>query len=85
MVTGIEFTWIEGDIVKVHWDPVTNEDILGYKISWDSKIIEPPTAAITATNMSEYEIKLMDNVVTLYIYIWTYNFAGDGPLTPTCK
>ena len=85
MVTGIQFTWIKGDVVKVQWDPVTDEDILGYKISWDSKKIEPPTAAITATNMSEYAIKLMDNVVTLYIYIWTYNFAGDGPLTPTCK
>ena len=48
-------------------------------------MIESPTAAITATNISEYKIKLMDNVVTLYIYIWTYNFAGDGPLTLTCK
>ena len=85
MVTGIEFTWIEGDVVKVQWDLVTNEHILGYKISWDSKIIESPTAAITATNISEYEIKLMDNVATLYFYIWTYNFAGDGPLTQTCK
>ena len=86
IVTGLEFTWISGDIVKVQWSPVTNEHILGYKISWDGNRIEPPTAAITATNVSEFEIALLDNnVATLYVYIWTYNFAGDGPVTVACK
>ena len=84
MVTGIEFTWIGEDVVRVQWDPVTNENILGYKISWDSKMIESPNAAFTATNISEYEIPLMENVATVYIYIWAYNYLGDGPVTPTC-
>ena len=83
-VTGIEFTWVEGDVVKMHWEPVT-DNILGYKISWDTKMIQPPNAAITASNTSEFQISLMENVTKLYIYIWTYNFVGDGPVTSTCK
>ena len=84
MVTGIEFTWMGEDVVRVQWDPVTNENILGYKISWDSKMIQLPNPAFTATDVPEFEISLMENVATIYIYIWTYNFAGDGPHTPTC-
>lgn len=78
-VTGIEFTWVDEDVVKVQWDAVTDENIVGYKISWGSKMIEPPNAAFTATDVNEFKIPLMENVATIYIYIWTYNFAGDGP------
>ena len=85
MVTGIEFSWISEDTVRVRWDPVRNENILGYKVSWSSQQIKPPTAALTATDKSEFDIMLMENVVKLYIHIWAYNFVGDGPYTNTCK
>jgi len=85
MVTGIEFSWVNEDTVRVKWDPVTNENILGYKVSWSGQQIEHPTAAITATDKSEFDVMLMENEVKLYIYIWTYNFVADGPRTNTCK
>ena len=85
MVTGIEFTWIEEDVVRMKWEPVINENILGYKISYRNNMIDPPIPAMTGSNISEYDIRLWENVGKLYIYIRTYNYLGDGPLTNTCK
>ncbi|XP_065888106.1 uncharacterized protein [Dysidea avara] len=87
-VSGIKLTWVKDNSVLVEWDRVISDDIKGYKLHWSSQSnesINRPIAALTAENATQLLIdhsnkELMD-VIELYVYIWTYNLAGDGPDT----
>ena len=92
-VGGVKLTWDKGNSVLVEWDHVT-DDITGYKLHWSSQSnesISTPNAVLTTTNntttqfLIEHSNKELMNAIILYVYIWTYNLAGDGPVTNSSK
>ena len=92
-VGGVKLTWDKGNSVLVEWDHVT-DDITGYKLHWSgqsNKSISTPDAVLTATNntttqfLIEHSNEELMNAIILYVYIWTYNLAGDGPVTNSSK
>ena len=91
-VGGVRLTWDKENSVLVEWDHVITDDITGYKLHWSSQLISnKEIAAITAVNntiarfLLEHTNKLLMDATELYVYIWTYNLAGDGPVTYSCK
>jgi len=93
-VSGVKLTWEDHNAVLVQWDDVISDDITGYKIHWSSQSnqsISRPIAALTATNntvaqfLIPHNDKILMDVSELHVYIWTYNLAGDGPVTTSGK
>ena len=90
----VKLTWGDNNAVLVQWDDVEDDDITGYKVHWSSQssqTISQPIAALTATNntvaqfLIPHNNKVLMDAIELHVYIWTYNLAGDGPVTSSGK
>ena len=84
-VGGVKLTWVSGNTLLVKWDRVTTDDIIGYKISW---VAGDVMSGKVINTLSSFHTFVDDRFLTsgnVTVLMWTYNSAGDGPISMTSK